>query len=138
MRSGSRTTSRTFGDGLSSSTASSRSASARGTLPKARSRILWRRSPTSCGSRVPAISSVTVEARSLVPVEAAAGLAAVVARAVALLDAARRAGLLATRRRVDRRAEHDCEGAPGEGHEAARSQREGGRLLRGRGALPAL
>src|SRR5438309_8588673 len=126
-----RTTSRSYGDELPTSTASSRSASARATLPRARSRIAWRRWRTSCGSRVPAISSVTAEACSLVAVEATAGLAAVVARAVTLLDTPWRAVLLATRRRVDRRTDHECEVDPGEIHEAERSERMAERLLRG-------
>src|SRR5438132_4879057 len=126
-----RTTSSSYGDGRSTSTASSRSASEWATHPRAHSRIVWRPWPTSCGSRVPAISSATAEARSLVAIEAAAGLAAVVTRAVTLLDAARRAVLLATRRRVDRRADHECEVDPGEIHEAERSERMAERLLRG-------
>src|SRR5438128_3786106 len=125
-----RTTSSSYGDGRSTSTASSRSASEWATHPRAHSRIVWRPWPTSCGSRVPAISSATAEARSLVAIEAAAGLAAVVTRAVTLLDAARRAVLLATRRRVDRRADHECEVDPGEIHEAERSERMAERLLR--------
>src|SRR5439155_100334 len=126
-----RRTSRTCAGGRATSTASSRCSSGRATYPRARSRIFWRRSPTSCGSRAPAISSVTAEARSLVAVEATARLAAVVARAVALLDAARRTVLLATRRRVDRRADHEGEVDPGEIHEAERSERMAERLLRG-------
>src|SRR5438309_4704052 len=126
-----RTTSRSCVGGRPTSTASSRSASARATLPRARSRIVWRRPRTSCASRAPAISSATAEACSLVAVEAAAGLAAVVARAVTLLDAAWRAVLLATRRRVDRRTDHECEVDPGEIHEAERSERMAERLLRG-------
>src|SRR5207237_1427195 len=61
-----RRTSRTCAGGRATSTASSRCSSGRATYPRARSRIFWRRSPTSCGSRAPAISSVTAEARSLV------------------------------------------------------------------------
>src|SRR5438132_337526 len=125
-----RTTSSSYGDGRSTSTASSRSASEWATHPRAHSRIVWRPWPTGCASRVPAIASATAEARSLVAVEAAAGLATVVARAVTLLDAARRAVLLATRRRVDRRADHECEVDPGEIHEAERSERMAERLLR--------
>src|SRR5256885_2767280 len=71
------------------------------------------------------------EARLLVPVEATAGLAAVVTRAVTLLDAAWRAILLASGRLVDRRADHECEVDPGEIHEAERSERMAERLLRG-------
>src|SRR5438445_3105653 len=130
-RTRSRTTSMSCGDGRPTSTASSCGASARATRPRARSRIVWRPWPTSCGSRVLAISSATAEACSLVAVEAAAGLAAVVARAVTLLDAAWRAVLLATRRRVDRRTDHECEVDPGEIHEAERSERMAERLLRG-------
>src|SRR2546430_14564410 len=83
------------------------------TLPRAPSCIFWRRSPTSCGSRVPAISSATGEARSLVAIEAAAGLAPVVARAVTLLDAAWRAGLPAPPPRADRRGDDESGGEPG-------------------------
>src|SRR5438094_3634508 len=125
------TISRNCVDWRATSTASSRCGSARTTLQRARSRIFWRRSPTSCGWRVRAISSVTAEARSLVPVEATAGLAAVVARAVALLDAARRSVLLASRRLVDRRADHEREVDAGEIHEPERSERMAERLLRG-------
>src|SRR5438876_3275567 len=130
-RTSSPTISRRCVGGRANSTANSRSASGRATYPRARSRISWRRSPISCGSRAPAISSATAEARSLVSVEATAGLAAVVARAVTLLDTARRAVLLATRRRVDRRADHECEVDPGEVHEAEGSERMAERLLRG-------
>src|SRR5438445_12982911 len=125
------TISRNCVDWRATSTASSRCGSARTTLPRARSRIFWRRSPTSCGWRVRAISSVTAEARSLVPVEATAGLAAVVARAVALVDAARRSVLLASRRLVDRRADHEGEVDPVEIHWAERTNRMAERLLRG-------
>src|SRR5439155_11401537 len=125
------TTSTNCAGGRPTSTASSRSASARATLPRARSRILWRRWRTSCGSRVLAISSATAEARSLVAVEAAAGLAAIVARAVTLLDAAWRAILLASRGPVDRRTDHEREVDAGQVHEPERSERMAKRLLRG-------
>src|SRR5207245_8723181 len=118
--------------GRATSTASSCCASARATLPRARSRILWRRSPTSCASPVPGISSATAEgARSLVAVEATSSLAAVVAGAVALLDAAWRPVLVASRRLVDRRADHECEVDAGEIHQAERSKGMAERLLRG-------
>src|SRR5207247_4389323 len=130
-RSGPRPSSRPGARWAATSPARSRWGSARTTLPRARSRIFSRRSPTSCGSRVRAISSVTAEARSLVPVEATAGLATIVARAVALLDAARRSVFLAPRRLVDRRADHEGEVDPGEIHEAERSERMAERLLRG-------
>src|SRR6267378_2972182 len=130
-RTRSRRISRSCVGGRANSTASSRCASGRATYPRARSRIVWRRSPTSCGWRVPAISSATAEARSLVAVEAAAGLSAVVTGAVTLLDAARRAVLLATRRRVDRRADHESEVDAGEIHEAERPEWMAERLLRG-------
>src|SRR5207247_9844025 len=122
-RSGPRPSSRPGARWAATSPARSRCGSARTTLPRARSRSFARRSPPSCGSRVRAISSVTAEARSLVPVEAPAGLATIVARAVALLDAARRSVLLAPRRLVDRRADHEGEVDPGEIHEAERSER---------------
>src|SRR4029077_9601965 len=79
----------------------------------------------------PAISSATAEARSLVPVEAAAGLASVVARAGALPDAAWRPVLLASGRLEDRRADHEGEVDAGEIHEPERSERMAEGLLRG-------
>src|SRR3989454_586550 len=130
-RTRSRTTSRSYADGRPTSTASSRSASARATHPRARSRIVWRRWPTSCGSRVPAISSATADACSLIAVETTAGLAAVVTRAVTLFDAAWRAVLLASPPLVDRPADHECEVDAGEIHQAERPERMAERPLRG-------
>src|SRR5438876_7300251 len=113
------------------STASSQDASARATLPRARWCISSRRSPTSYGSRARATSNATAEGRSLVRVEAAAGLAAVMTGAVALLDAARWPVLLAPRGLIDRRTDHEREVDAGEIHETERSERMAERLLRG-------
>src|SRR5438094_211942 len=78
-----------------------------------------------------ASSNATAEGRSLVRVEAAAGLAAVMTGAVALLDAARWPVLLAPRGLIDRRTDHEREVDAGEIHETERSERMAERLLRG-------
>src|SRR5439155_245562 len=81
--------------------------------------------------RARATSNATAEGRSLVRVEAAAGLAAVMTGAVALLDAARWPVLLAPRGLIDRRTDHEREVDAGEIHETERSERMAERLLRG-------
>src|SRR5205823_10851268 len=62
---------------------------------------------------------------------ATAVLATIMACAETHLDAAWRSVLLASRRIVDRRADHEDEVDPGEIHEAERSERMAERLIRG-------
>src|SRR5438270_717736 len=119
------------GPGPGTATASWPGGSAPGTHPMARSRISSGPSPTSCGSRARATSNASADGRSLVRVEAAAGLAAVVAGPIALLDAPGGPVFLTPRRCVHGRSDHEGEVDAGQIHEPEGAERMAEGLLGG-------